>query len=284
MANKTLMDTIRQKLEAPEQQAPTGGAMDQTERAQGLLRAKLGKAGAPTTGPRLSNIQEQQAAQQTRLGQKRLATEGAVRGQEITQQAEAIEAREQESLADLVSQREDVQQRFELQSENITQDLERNFKQLDDQKKAAKLEQLGFTLRLQDKDYLTNLQREGERAQLQNSLDFKEQLARDNFADMEDLLRSDIAYKKIADMSDREFRDELAQMDLEYAREMAHQARITEMKQAKYKMFGAGVSGGTQAYGSGMFSSSGGEANTSQSEGEAYGGPGGTGSAGGPAR
>lgn len=264
---KTLMDNIRQKLEQPQQQpgtaAPVGGVQDQTERTQGLLRAKLGKAGGQDTGPRLSNIQEQQAAKQTRLGAERLATQGAVQSQQLAQQEEATRVQEQESLANLMEQREDVVQRFELQSESIAKDLERNMKQMDDREKQAKMEQLAFTLRFQDQQYVTELQRAGERARLNDNISFKEQLARENFQDMEDLVRSEVGYKKIADMSRREFQEELNRMDMQYAQEMAHQAQVTQMKQQKYKMMTGGLQAGTQAYGSGAFQKGGaGAANT----------------------
>ena len=60
---RTLMDTIRGNLETKPE---GGGVQDQTQRIQSLQRAKTGKATDTGAAPRLSNVQEQQAASQTR--------------------------------------------------------------------------------------------------------------------------------------------------------------------------------------------------------------------------
>lgn len=253
---KTLMDTIRGNLEQPGGQSQQA---DQTERTQSLLRAKLGKAGGIGTTPRISSIQEQQAQQQTRLGQQRQQTEGMLRGAELGQQERAIQVREQEQLADIGERRQDIEQRFNLQSSNILSELEREGRKLDDKRQTAKMEQLGFQLRLQDKAYLADLEREGRRARLDDSLSFKEQLAKDNFADMEELFRDKIDFRQLANMSDREFKEELARMDANYAMEMAHEAEKQQAKMAKWQAIGTIAGAGASAYGKGAFTSGSGE-------------------------
>lgn len=247
---QNLMSTIREKLQSPTAGAGAGqqigGVTDQTERAQGLLRAKMGKAGQTGTAPRRSNIQEQQQAAQTRLGAQQLQQQGEIQSQQLQQQEEQQQVQEEETLANMLDQREDVRQRFEIQSQNIVSDLERNMQQMDSRERVAKMEQAGFALRLQNKDYLSKLNREAQRAGLESELDFKEQMARTQFADMEDLFRDKLAFQRIADMSQREFQEEMSQIDintaLQVAQTQAKAASQQQLFQGIGQVIGAGAS------------------------------------------
>ena len=243
---RTLMDTIRGNLEAKPE---GGGVQDQTERTQQLLRAKTGKAAGTDSAPRLSNVQEQQAASQTRLGLSRLQQQGQLKSQQIQQQAEQVRVQEKENLANLMEQRQDITQRFQLQAENIANQLARTEAKLDDKERASKFEQFSTLMRAQDQTYLQELKREGERGRLLDSLNFKEQAARQNFEDMKGLLEGDIAYRKIADMNQRELQDEIARMEFSQIQEMAHQQQMTQMRQAKWKAVGMGTQAATSYYG-----------------------------------
>lgn len=265
---KTLLDTIQKRLEQPQGQ-PVAGVTDQTERVQGLLRAKLGKETAPSAGPRLSNIQEQQAAAQARLGAQRLQTEGQLAGQEVQQRQEQIQAQEQEQLKDIQERQKDVQAQYERQSEALLQDLERGKLQLKDRRDTAQVEQLGQQIRLQNRDYINQLQREGARARLDNMTQFKEQLAKEQFTGLEQVLNTEISYQQIAQQSDREWREELNQMDINTALEIAEADRLGRIKRAPWQILGAGIAGGTAIAGSGesrksMFAQRGGEARTNE--------------------
>lgn len=255
--NRNLMANIQKQLEAPSAQNLGAGQMtDQTERSQGLLRAKLGKAdsgtGAPS--PRISSMAERQQVSQGAQAAKQQQLQGALAGQELEQAQVGLEAKEAEQKANILERQADLQSQFARQEAELYGELERGTKDIKSRENVAKLEQLGFNVRLQNKDYITNLQRAGEQARLNDKLGFKEELARQSFADDQMLSKLGVDYKKIADMDDRSFKQELAQMDMQYAQEMAHNAKMEEASKAKWGMFGSLVQGGTTAYGSGMFS------------------------------
>jgi hypothetical protein len=236
MANSTLMDSLKSKLSG--QPAPTmqTGVQDDTQRTQSLLRTKLGKATASDSStPRISNLQEQQSAVTADAGLQQNQLQGILRAEQVGQQEDQIKSAEAEQTLDNKSKLADMQNAFELRSNDILNELER----------AAKLEQLGFLLRLQDKDYLTNLERAGREARLNNELSFKEQMSKDIFAEDLDVFKDDLGFKEFINANQRDFEEMLHNMDLQSAEKLAKAKFKAEKTKAIW-------SGGASAITSGL--------------------------------
>lgn len=258
MATK-IMDTLKNRLQSPQGQQPAGGVEDQTQRTQSLLRAKLGKASQPGAQPRMSNIREQQAAQQARMGQERLQREGQVAGQQLKQQERAVQVQEQEQMADIGERQQDLQAQYARQADAMLQQFQREGRKLQDRRDAAQAEQLGHQIRFQNRDYITSLQREAATARLDNEAEFREQLARQQFKDMEQVFRDQQAYSQLANASQREFNEMMNQIQLDDAVQMAEEQRQAEIERAPWIILGGATTAGTAAAGSGNIFKSGGD-------------------------
>lgn len=243
MAN--LLDTIRQNS----QQLPEQGMTDESSRLQGLLRAKSGKAieGAPVAA---SSLGEQQAVTQTNQTiQQQVQPQAAIQGaQQATQQA-GIQQQEQQQTAEIKQQRRFDDMRTQLQTQQLLNDLQRDRDTLDMRKDGARLEQLASNLRLQDKQYVDNLQREGQKRRLDNSLQFNEALTQSIFDDNQKLLEKNLDGQSVLNANDREFRKALAQMGADDAYSMFREQQKAAQQQQMWQSLGALTTAGIGAYG-----------------------------------
>lgn len=216
----SLLDAINKNLKpsTPAQQAPQLG---ETEQVRRLVRAKSGKAVGPSSGPAQSSLGERVVAGQTRLGQQQLASQAKLIGEQQGQQAADIAQREQQQATQFEQQREQQKADYSRQADSILNQYTQGNKQLSTQKDLANIEQAGAALRLSNQQYIDRLQTEGQRARLDNDVNFKTQMAQNVFSDAEDLLSNQLAFKAIMDADDREFRNQIAQIDAATALDMA---------------------------------------------------------------
>lgn len=218
---KTLLETIQQDLQAPDVQLPQRG---QTEQIGGLLRAKLGKATEPGAAPRQSDIQEQQAIQQARLGAEQIGQRGQMLAAQQAEQQEDITQRAQQQQEQQAQQRQSLEQRYSLETDRLMDELLRSEKQLDNKSYLAKLEQTGANLRLQNRDYINKLKNEGQKLRLEDSLQFKNALAKDRFKNNQAILRDAALYDMLTTADDLEWQKNLADKDINFAIEQADEA------------------------------------------------------------
>lgn len=259
MAN-TLLDSIKQRLAAPGQQAsPTAApaGIDNQQTVQSLLRARSGKEVAPSSGPRASAVGEQMANFQTGLGMQQLQQEGKLQAQQLAGQEAAMETDTELQGKAMDEKRLDVQQDFNQRMESFVNEYSRGNKQLDLQKDAAKAEQAGFVMRLGRDGYINNLQNEGKRARLDNGLKFQEELNRSIFAEEQDLFNNDINFRSAMNKSNREFIQDMAGMDIDFALSVAAAENRAANQQMIYSGASTMISAGAQAAGSAGAASSG---------------------------
>lgn len=237
MAN--LLDTIRQNS-APK---PVG-MEDDTTKLQSLLRAKSGKAveGAPVAA---SSLGEQQANVNTN------AQLGQVAGQAAVQNA-GLGAQQAAQNSELASQKVDIGQsnRFntvqnKLQTDKLLQDFAQSGGQIDLAQDKAKVNQLGFNLRMANQQYVDNLNREGARARLNDDLSFKQEMAKKTFGNNEALFKAQLGNKSILDASNNEFQKAMGSMTADQAYEAFHNSVAAEKERALYtgiaSVAGAGI-------------------------------------------
>jgi hypothetical protein len=275
MAN--LLDTIQQNRAALSAEKPEPA--EETSRIQKLLRAKTGQAVAPSeTG--ISNIAEQVAAGQTQAQISQLG-----QGMAVQQAADTVEQAKLAQQERLQRQEADQARKFQtvqtrMQTNQILNDLSRERGSLDLDKNKAKLEQVGFLLAFQNKQYTDKLQDIGKRNRLDDQVAFNEALQQQSFGMELDLLKDKLGKNDILQASDREFQtamsnlsiqeaQAIADMEMQYDQQVAaikaelmRQGVSAEAAQAAAETQAAGsqaiLKGGVQlgeAYGSGKFDS-----------------------------
>lgn len=215
MAN-TLLDIIKTNTgKLASQQAPLE---DQTQRAQGLMRARSGRA---VGGEAQSNLAEQSAVADT---QSQLAQQAQAL---TTQQATTdIQAREQELAQEQARARVDQARRFDTienrtKTQSLLNELERDKASLDLEKDGARLEQAAFLLSMQDKQYVDNLQDIGQRRRLDNDAAFRQEQQELIIGNALELLEQKLGNADILSISDADFRRVLADLSLDEARQLA---------------------------------------------------------------
>lgn len=270
---KNLFETLNKKMQAPEAQV---GMTDQTQQTQGLLRAKLGKASAGGGAtPSISNVQEQQAVKQAQNQQAQTAQQGQVMAQQETQANIGQQAQTAEAMRGIDDRQKELSNNFKLQTDDLMNEFQRGQLKLDDNKDAAKTEQLGFQLRLQDDDYINRLKTEGDLARFNSDQDFRNAAAEQQVADNKALLSMGLDAQAFAQMKDADFSKVLATMDVNKAIEMFKQEQEQQKKMAKYKLLSSAVSIGSSYAGS-----SGGGAGGGAAAGGSAGGAAGSGAGG----
>ncbi len=241
-----LLDTIKSQLETPQAQADAGTG-GQTQTVRKLLQAKTGRAATPSTSPRQSALQEKVAEAQTKDGQQQLGLRGRLQSEQIEQREADIAQREQQQEAQFQESWETAQSNMNRQANQLLNQFESGQKTLKTQENIADLEQLGFQMRLQNDQYVNQLQEVGQRNRLDNQLEFKKQLAQNVFKDQQELIVNDMAFNRMISADDREFTEELAQMDIGYAMQIADNAAKARASQQMFQGIGGVVSGGLQA-------------------------------------
>jgi hypothetical protein len=201
-------------LEQLRQQGPTG---EQTQQVQSLLSARTGKATAPGAAPRATNIQEQVQDQLTRGQLADTAQQASMQAQQQGQEQRAVEQQFQQQRAQLNEQDINTQEAYQRQVEASLKDYQRNIKQLNVAKQAAKVEQLGFQLRLSNQNYIMQLKDAAARDRITNAVSFNEALQRTIFKDEIDLLSSDLDFRMLLKADEAEFQKMLAKIDIDTA-------------------------------------------------------------------
>ena len=226
----TLLDALKKNLGGVG--ASTEPATDETGTVRSLLAAKKGIVGGTPSTPRGLSITEAAAKGQT---QQQLAdvSQAAKLQQTAIEQAAASQQMEQQQREQaLQGQKAERNLRTRIETENILQQLEQGKEKLSEQERQAGLERATALLRFQNQDYITTLQREGDKARLKEGNTFAEQMAKDVMNNNQALLQSKLGQMAIRDVGEREFRKELANMGITEAIQIAQQESAFGQKQA----------------------------------------------------
>lgn len=235
MANN-LLDALRQ---GNNQALQKPGLTDETSKLGTLLRAKSGKAvGGPEASA--SNLQEQQAVVQSgQQMQEQVAPQAAIQQAGLEQQQVGQQQQEEQQVQEIQQARKFDTIQNKLKTTSILNELERDKDRLDIAKDKAKLEQVGFQLRLQDKQYLDNLQREGSRSRLNSEVGFKEAMADEVLGNSKQLLSKNLEGRSVLDADDRTFRKSLAAMGVQDAYGMFKEDQKSAKQRAAWEGAGA---------------------------------------------
>lgn len=254
----SLFQQLQQNLAKMAQpvQAP-GAVLGQTEAVRAVSQAASGKQvpGLGGAGPARSVQGEMQVVDQVKRGQEELAKQSQIQQLAFAQEAKNIQD-EEEFKNKLLSEEElNARDKYLATQERILSEYTTGQRQLDLNKDKAKLEQLGFSMRLSNDKYLNELQRQATMANLSDALAFEEEMYRTVFADEEELLRNDLDFRALIAADARTFQDEMMKIDLDTALAMSR----AENKALSERQMWEGISdlgqAGVSAYASGMFDS-----------------------------
>lgn len=242
-----LLDTIRSN--SSQMATQPVGVTDESQKVAQLLRAKSGKVGgAPSIGA--SNLQETAAVDQANLQmQTQVAPQAAMQQAGLQQQAA-----QQQQTADIQKAELGQQLRFNevenrLKTEQLLNQFERDQGQLDLDKNRAQVQQFTQGLRLSNDKYVSDLQREGSRARLDNEIKFNEALQNEMFDYDKELQEKVFENDDIAGMSDRDFQKRLSQMGIDEAWSTFRANQKANQQRAMYQGIGSLVQAGIGAYG-----------------------------------
>lgn len=245
---KTILEALQQSTQSTSPNQRLGSITGETERVQSILSAKSGKAGAGGRGPQQSSIGEALAASQGAVAGEQLQQQSTLAMQEQAQKQAGQQQQLEQGLSELNEKDLDVQENYNRQATSILNDLSRKGQELDFKKDKAKLEQAGFNMRLSNEQYIKNLKREGERSRLTNANSMKEAIANSVFANEQDLLKDDITFRNLMKAKDRDYADQLSNINLDFAMKMAQASNEAANNRSLWTGIGGVVSGGTQAF------------------------------------
>jgi hypothetical protein len=252
----TLLDALKKNLSGVG--APTEPATDETGTVRSLLAAKKGIVGGTPSTPRGLSIAEAAAKGQTQQQLAEVGQAAKMQSTAIEQAATGQQMEQQQREQVLQGQKEERNLRNRIETENILQQLEQGKQKLSEQQRQAGLERATALLRFQNQDYITTLQREGDKARLKEGYNFSEQMAKDVMNNNQVLLQSRLGQMAIRDASDRQFDKTLAQMGIDEAIRIAKEESSNAQRQAQIGTAVEAGKVGVQAYGtykSGGFSS-----------------------------
>ncbi len=246
MAN--LLDTIRANTNQASTQEQ--GVQDDTSRLASLLRAKQGKAvGSGSTVS--SNLGEQSAVSAANQQMQNTVAPAV----QIQNQAQKQQQNEQNQSNQILQAETSQARRADdvqtgLKTNQLLSDLQRSKGKVDAAQYKAGLEQLAQNLRLENKEYIDNLQREGQMARLDSDVGFKEALAEASYGDSRQLLETKLGNKSIIDTNDREFSKLLGQLDADTSYEIFKSDAKAQKNKAMWEGIAGIGQGGIGAYGS----------------------------------
>lgn len=223
---------------------------------QGLQTAIQGAAANVQRQGLEQDIAQQGAAQQQAFDLQRqgMTAEanrnlGTLAGQEQMQTVE-LDAAKQRKLRSINSQAESQLRALAAQgrmdADDIFADFKRSNQELEFRQDAAQLEQLGTLLALQDRKYIDELNRIGEKRKLYDRSNWEKEKARVIYGETLDSLMRDLNFQRGEDVSNRDYQRQLAQIDIDTAISMAEAAMRDEATRA---MWEAGISAASAAAG-----------------------------------
>lgn len=252
MAN--LLDTIRQNSQTIAGQPAAN--TDQTQQVGTLLRAKSGttSTGGDFSG---SNLGEQQAVSQTnntlqnviqpqnQIAQANLAQQSSAQNQQAgIQQGQIAQTNKANTI------------QTQLQTNSILQQFEQGKGQLKLDENTAAANQIATNLRLQNQQYVDQLNNAAAKDRIDSGNNFKVALEQSIMGDNTQLLKQKLGNQSILDVNNTDFNRALADMDAGFAEQLLSNQLAGQKQAAIYGGVGAIVTGGLAGAGaSGAFNS-----------------------------
>ena len=234
-----------QKMAAP--QAAGAGVLGSTEEVRQISQAATGKlAPTGTEGPQRDVQGEMAVVDQVKQGQEAIA-----RDSQLTQLAQQQADQQLQNEAQFQDRKLDEEELNKLDyyhqtQERILMEYSTGQRQLDYQKDKAKMEQLGFSMRLSDAKYMDELQKQANIARLSDAARFQEEMTRTVFAEEMELFQDNLSFRALMAADDRKFNEYLATIDAETALRFAESQGKAAAQTGMWTGIGDMVSGASK--------------------------------------
>ena len=192
------------------------------------------------------NLQAAQA-QQNRAIMKEAGTESAT-AQIMDEQRKQSNLQRDDQITQLGQQSRAEKQKYEMKATSILDNLEAQRGKLSQVEMMDQMEVAGSYLRLQDEKYRYDIADVGRRKRLDNANNFDLELKKAVFDDESELLQGNIDFSNMLNMEDREFKKELANMDITMASQLATSQAKSASEVGMYSAGGTVAVGAFSAY------------------------------------
>lgn len=246
----SLLDTVKQNSTALSASTPTSNPLLSAtglqptvgENTQGTAKllavGQTGKdVGLSGQTPQMSSLGERLASLQTLNQAKEVTQQAQLQGISLDQQQDQMQQEFSQASTQLNEQQVSSHEQFNQQLKGMLFEQENQLRSLDLSKDKARMEQMGFMLRLGNTQYIDQLQNEGRRARLDNSISFNENLQRSIFAEEMDLFSNSLDFRNYMYADARDAQKQLAELDIEFAMQVA----MADNKAANSQMMWSGV-------------------------------------------
>lgn len=231
--------------------AATMGQTRLTGQIQGQQVAQAAQAQQAQVDTAKADMASQRAqANQTRAATTAAANEQRAGAQDMalgqvafdeSQKVEALNASADRSFRELAAE-------MKVNTDNIFREFAREEKSLAFRKDAAEIEQIGFMLALRDKAYIDELNRVATERDLQDKLNYQDEMTRLVLGDELERLMDDIGFKRALSANQREWDVYLANMDVETATALAAATMRDEGRSQMISGVGDTAKAGIDAY------------------------------------
>ena len=239
------MATLLERLQSKLGQGSKAQFSDEASRAAELLRARTGKQ-VSARGPQAGSMAERIATGSTQMQLDQQQQAGQLAAEQLGTQQQGLETAQQQAMEGAQLQQQGRRQAAQLQEEQILNQFQQGQRRLDNARDAAAMEQVAVNARLENRQYIDNLQRIGAQKRLDSGIEFQEELQRSIFSDMESLLSGDLQFNELMAASDNEFRKKMADIDINTALQIAADAEKSARVAGMYSGLGTAASGAAQ--------------------------------------
>lgn len=237
----SLLDRIN-KLNQPT------AANERTEEVRGLQRAISGKQVDTSSQAVSGNLAEKLATQQAAKQESDTQQQFQDIEQVINQRAEAIAQQFDAAQIQQLEKGLNIKQQLTQRATELLNNAGRQGQQLDVQKQRAQMEQLGFTLRMNNDKYMRDLQDAGTRSRLDNDANFREEYQRSLWSNEMELFNSDLDFQRLIQAEGREVMEILNNMEIDKMIQLGETAASQASQQAIYNSLNSFVNVGGQSY------------------------------------
>ena len=204
-------------LDIYNQQGGAAGASTFTDQAKQIQQALSGKAPTQEVGPSKTNLQEQAATAQVQSQQQNLLGQAQAEQDKATQQSASISQQQQFTSEQYAQKKDTAIAAAQRQFNAIHQQFAANIDKLDEEKKAATLDQLSFLQGFVDRKYADMVVMEGDKRRLDEADQMRTAQLYATFNTQVDMLNKDVAFKEAVEGEDRKWNEYLATIDPEAA-------------------------------------------------------------------
>jgi hypothetical protein len=234
--------------------ATAQGGLAQQRQAGALAASQLGAQVEAQNAK--ENTARNALASSERVAQNSLATQGQAASEQLAgQESMAVDKLQfdEKQRVEMLTVSADQQFRqlaseMAVNTDNIFREFERSNKELAYRKDAAQLEQVGFLMAMKDKSYMDELNRIGAERDLQDKMNYQEEMQRLVWGQELDLQMDQMKFKSKLNASQREWNEYLSRIDAEGALALAKATLADESRTQMISGVGNLAKAGIDAY------------------------------------